>query len=98
MVAGAFSSSVFARLLDAMFVCMRVLVCADPEVKTAIERLPPHEAELRLKRIKRALDLSMKKTYLAEDIAKNEDVWQPYIRHRVELLKAKRQEKIELGE
>ncbi|KAF6002565.1 hypothetical protein F1559_004365 [Cyanidiococcus yangmingshanensis] len=75
-----------------------LIVEADVDVQTALEQLPPIEQELRWKRLKRALDLSMKKTYLAEDIAQQEDVWNPYLRERIALLKQKRQELIESGE
>ncbi|BAM80426.1 cytochrome c reductase subunit 7(VI) [Cyanidioschyzon merolae strain 10D] len=75
-----------------------LLLETDPEVSAALEQLPPAEQELRWKRIKRALDLSMKKTYLAENIAQQEDVWNPYLRERVSLIKQKRQELIESGE
>ncbi|KAK4535397.1 hypothetical protein CDCA_CDCA04G1422 [Cyanidium caldarium] len=74
-----------------------LLLETDPEVQRAIEQLPPAEYALRLKRFKRALDLSMKKTHLAEDIAAKEDVWNPYIRERLALLERKRQQQIEAG-
>jgi ubiquinol-cytochrome c reductase subunit 7 len=75
-----------------------LIIEADPDVSVALEQLPPVEQELRWKRLKRALDLSMKKTYLAEHIAQQEDVWNPYLRERVALLKQKRQELLESGQ
>ncbi|KAA8496238.1 Cytochrome b-c1 complex subunit 7-2 [Porphyridium purpureum] len=65
----------------------------DPEVKKAIEQLPAWEQELRIKRIKRAFDIDIKKTYLAPEIAAKEDIWNPYIRSRVSVLKRERFEK-----
>lgn len=60
----------------------------DPEVKEALSKLPPLEAELRNKRLKRAFDLDIKKTYLSEEAQQQEDVWNPYLRERVARLKA----------
>ena len=48
--------------------------------------------ELRLKRIRRAVDLNLKKTELPDEIAKDVDVWNPYLRRRIELLKKQRLE------
>uniref|UniRef100_A0A7S1T6U0 Cytochrome b-c1 complex subunit 7 n=1 Tax=Compsopogon caeruleus TaxID=31354 RepID=A0A7S1T6U0_9RHOD len=62
----------------------------DPEVKRAIENLPAEEQELRWKRLKRAMDLDLKKTYLHPDMAKEVDVWNPYIRDRIEVMKRER--------
>ena len=39
----------------------------DPVVKEAIRRLPPEEQDLRLFRLKRALDLSLKKSVLPRE-------------------------------
>lgn len=65
----------------------------DPEVKKAIETLSPIEQELRNKRLKRAMDLDIKKTYLTEDVQEKEDVWNPYLSSRMEELKQRRYEK-----
>ncbi|KAI0562228.1 cytochrome c reductase subunit 7(VI) [Gracilaria domingensis] len=65
----------------------------DDEVKHAISKLPPHELEMRNKRLKRAIDLDVKKTYLPEHIQEQEDVWNPYLRKRIEALKQKRVER-----
>ncbi len=65
----------------------------DPEVKEAIKQLSPLEAELRNKRLKRAFDLDIKKTYLTLDVQKEVDVWNPYISSRVAELKQRRLEK-----
>lgn len=64
----------------------------DPEVAKAISQLSDLEMELRLKRIRRAVDLNLKKTELPDEIAKDVDVWNPYLRRRIELLKKQRLE------
>mmetsp|Transcript_539 Transcript_539/g.963 ORF Transcript_539/g.963 Transcript_539/m.963 type:complete len:116 (+) Transcript_539:142-489(+) len=65
----------------------------DPEVAKAIDQLPEWERELRNKRIKRATDLDLKKTYLAPELQAQIDVWNPYIRKRIRVLKEQRLEK-----
>lgn len=65
----------------------------EPEVKKAISQLSPLDVELRNKRIKRAIDLDVKKTYLPTEIQKEEDVWNPYLRQRVDKLKEDRLER-----
>lgn len=65
----------------------------DEEVKHAIATLPPEELEMRNKRLKRALDLDVKQTFLSEDLQQEVDVWNPYLRSRVEALKQKRLER-----
>ncbi|KAK4526329.1 hypothetical protein GAYE_SCF23G4243 [Galdieria yellowstonensis] len=59
----------------------------DPDVKKALEMLPEHEKQLRAKRFIRAFDLSMKKTHLPDEIAQKEDIWNPYLRSRIELIR-----------
>lgn len=65
----------------------------DEEVKHAISTLPPEELEMRTKRLKRALDLDVKQTFLSEDLQQEVDVWNPYLRSRVEVLKQKKLER-----
>eukprot|EP00183_Erythrolobus_madagascarensis_P007270 CAMPEP_0185845652 /NCGR_PEP_ID=MMETSP1354-20130828/1556_1 /TAXON_ID=708628 /ORGANISM="Erythrolobus madagascarensis, Strain CCMP3276" /LENGTH=169 /DNA_ID=CAMNT_0028545655 /DNA_START=159 /DNA_END=668 /DNA_ORIENTATION=- len=65
----------------------------DPEVAKVLKQLPPRELELRQKRLQRAMDLDIKKTYLDPEIAAKEDVWNPYIRSRIAVLKKDRLEK-----
>lgn len=65
----------------------------DDEVKHAISKLSPQELELRNKRLKRAIDLDVKKTFLPEDIQVQEDVWNPYLRTRIAALKEKKLER-----
>lgn len=65
----------------------------DDEVKHALSKLPPEEIELRNKRLKRAMDLDLKKTYLSAELQEKEDVWNPYLRTRVEALKQKQLER-----
>lgn len=69
-----------------------LLLETDPEVAKAVAQLSPLELELRNKRLKRAIDINMKKTALPDDIAKDVDVWNPYIRRRIDVLK---QQKLE---
>lgn len=61
----------------------------DDEVKQALARLSPEEVEMRNKRLKRAIDLDVKKTFLPEDVQAQEDIWNPYLRSRVDHLKQK---------
>lgn len=65
----------------------------DEDVKQALAQLSPEELEMRNKRLKRALDLGLKQTYLAEELQEQEDVWNPYLSSRVEALKQKRLER-----
>lgn len=65
----------------------------DPEVKQALAKLTPLEIELRNKRLKRAFDLDIKKTYLSEDVQEKEDIWNPYLTSRIDKLKQARLEK-----
>jgi ubiquinol-cytochrome c reductase subunit 7 len=65
----------------------------EPEVQRAISQLSPLESELRNKRLKRAFDLDVKKTYLPADLQAKEDVWNPYLRKRVDALKRDRLER-----
>lgn len=45
-----------------------------PEVMEAVRRLPAQEQEERSMRIRRAVDLSFKKTYLPKDMQANHEV------------------------
>lgn len=65
----------------------------DPEVAAAIAQLGPLEVELRNKRLKRAIDLDVKKTYLPTEMQAKEDIWNPYLQKRVDVLKARRLER-----
>lgn len=60
----------------------------DPEVRKTIATMPPEEAELRAKRLTRAIDVDLKKTQLPDAISSKADIWNPYIRSRVGALKA----------
>lgn len=66
----------------------------DPEVARAIDNLPEDERELRNKRLIRAMDLDVKKTYLHPDLAKEIDVWNPYLRSRIEAMKKEKVERL----
>eukprot|EP00171_Calliarthron_tuberculosum_P010358 IDg10358t1 len=92
-VARAYQASVGAELRRYGLRYDDLLNEYDPEVKHALSKLTPLEIELRNKRLKRAFDLDIKKTYLSEDVQEKEDVWNPYLRSRVDMLKAARLEK-----
>lgn len=70
-----------------------LLIEDDDEVKQALSKLSPEEMEMRNKRLKRAIDLDVKKTYLPEDLQAQEDVWNPYLTNRINALKEKKMEK-----
>jgi len=59
----------------------------DPEVRKTIRTMPPEEAELRAKRLTRAIDVDLKKTQLPDPIQAKQDIWNPYIRSRLGALK-----------
>lgn len=65
----------------------------DDEVKQAIASLPPQELEMRNKRLKRAIDLDLKKTYLPQHLQDQQDIWNPYLSTRVKVLKQKKLER-----
>lgn len=92
-IARAYQASVTAELRKFGLRYDDLLNEYDNEVKTALTQLTPEEVEMRNKRLKRALDLSVKQTYLAEDLQDKEDVWNPYLSKRVTALKNKEHEK-----
>mmetsp|Transcript_64915 Transcript_64915/g.153430 ORF Transcript_64915/g.153430 Transcript_64915/m.153430 type:complete len:114 (+) Transcript_64915:58-399(+) len=53
----------------------------DPDVKAALLRLTPQELSDRNKRLKRALDITLKRTYLHPDLQAEaaKVVWEPYL-------------------
>mmetsp|Transcript_3221 Transcript_3221/g.9825 ORF Transcript_3221/g.9825 Transcript_3221/m.9825 type:complete len:120 (+) Transcript_3221:147-506(+) len=55
--------------------------------RRALDMLPEEEKVMREKRIRRAMDLQLKKTYLHPDLQKDVDVWHPYIRSRLPLVR-----------
>lgn len=66
---------------------------SDDEVKHALSMLSPEEMEMRNKRLKRAIDLDVKQTFLPEDLQEKEDIWNPYLSEHIEKLKQKRIER-----
>mmetsp|Transcript_28343 Transcript_28343/g.111275 ORF Transcript_28343/g.111275 Transcript_28343/m.111275 type:complete len:98 (+) Transcript_28343:271-564(+) len=54
----------------------------EPVVAEVLKKLPQEELIMREKRIKRAFDLSIKKTELHPDL-QDYDVWRPYITSRI---------------
>lgn len=93
MAARAYQASVGAELRRYGLRYDDLLNEYDDEVKDALKKLPPDEIEMRNKRLKRAIDLDIKKTYLPEDLQAEQDVWNPYLRERVSALKEKRLER-----
>lgn len=87
--AGAYQANVGAELRRYGLRYDDLLNEYDPEVQKALKQLSPHEVEMRNKRLKRAIDLDIKKTYLSEDVQAQEDIWNPYLSSRVEKLKQK---------
>lgn len=65
----------------------------DDDVREALEKLPQQEKELRYKRLKRAMDLDLKSTFLPENLQEQVDVWNPYLSKRVEEIRRKRLER-----
>ena len=47
------------------------------DVAEALRRLPQEERDLRMQRLKRAMDLSMKHVYLEKDQQKKQTPWKP---------------------
>jgi ubiquinol-cytochrome c reductase subunit 7 len=92
-IAGMYQASVTAELKKYGLRYDDLLNEHDPEVKMAISQLSPLEVELRHKRLKRAIDLDVKKTYLPTELQEKEDVWSPYLRGRVDKLKEGRMER-----
>jgi ubiquinol-cytochrome c reductase subunit 7 len=92
-VAGWYQSAVGAELRRYGLRYDDLLNEKEPDVKAAIAQLSSLEVELRNKRLKRAIDLDVKKTYLPEALQAKEDVWNPYLRDRVAKLKQARLER-----
>lgn len=55
-----------------------------PEVMEAVRRLPAQEQEERSMRIRRAVDLSFKKTYLPKDMQANHEAFKVYLTPAIE--------------
>ena len=70
---------------------------ANLDVAEALKRIPQEERDLRMQRLKRAMDLSMKHIYLDEEMQKKQTPFKWYIRPALEEVEAERDERAALG-
>jgi len=59
----------------------------------ALKRLPPHELQMRARRLKRAMDISFKRKPLPPEIQALQDPMKPYLSPLIEEAKARRIER-----
>ncbi|EXC26026.1 Cytochrome b-c1 complex subunit 7 [Morus notabilis] len=69
----------------------------DLDVKEALNRLPREIVDARHQRLKRAMDLSMKHQYLAEDLQAMQTPFRSYLQEMLALVKRERAEREALG-
>lgn len=69
----------------------------DLDVGEALKRLSPEERDMRAQRLKRAMDLSMKHTYLSAEEQAKQTPFDFYLTPIVERVKAERAERAALG-
>ncbi|GBG71491.1 hypothetical protein CBR_g8907 [Chara braunii] len=69
----------------------------DLDVGEALRRLPQSEVDLRNQRLKRAIDHSMKHTYLTKELQEKQTPYAFYVQDVLEQVKLERQERAELG-
>ena len=67
------------------------------DVAEALRRLPQEERDLRMQRLKRAMDLSMKHVYLEKDQQKKQTPFAWYVKPVLEEVEADRDERAALG-
>jgi ubiquinol-cytochrome c reductase subunit 7 len=67
------------------------------DVAEALRRLPQEERDLRMQRLKRAMDLSMKHVYLDKDQQKKQTPWAWYVTPVLSEVEAERDERAALG-
>jgi ubiquinol-cytochrome c reductase subunit 7 len=67
------------------------------DVAEALRRLPQEERDLRMQRLKRAMDLSMKHVYLDKDQQKKQTPFAWYVTPALEEVEAERDERAALG-
>jgi ubiquinol-cytochrome c reductase subunit 7 len=70
---------------------------ANLDVAEALKRLPQEERDLRMQRLKRAMDLSMKHVYLDKDAQKTQTPFLWYLTPKLEEVEAERDERAALG-
>ena len=66
---------------------------ANLDVAEALKRLPQEERDLRMQRLKRAMDLSMKHVYLDKDAQKTQTPFLWYLTPKLEEVEAERDER-----
>eukprot|EP00882_Tetradesmus_deserticola_P004531 GHRQ01004777.1.p1 GENE.GHRQ01004777.1~~GHRQ01004777.1.p1 ORF type:complete len:121 (+),score=52.64 GHRQ01004777.1:469-831(+) len=69
----------------------------DLDVAEALRRLPDEEVVARNARLKRAMDLSLKGTFLPDELQALQTPFQHYIQPVLKEIKAERQERAQLG-
>jgi|TARA_B110000977_G_scaffold193235_1_gene267904 ubiquinol-cytochrome c reductase subunit 7 len=70
---------------------------ANLDVAEALRRLPQEERDLRMQRLKRAMDLSMKHVYLDKEMQAKQTPLKWYIQPVLEEVEAERDERAALG-
>ncbi|GAB5030435.1 cytochrome b-c1 complex subunit 7-2-like [Nannochloropsis oceanica] len=69
------------------------LFIEDPAVIKAVHHLSPEEQVSRERRIKRAIEISLKKKYLPTDLQKMQTPLKPYLSHALEEVEAEETER-----
>ena len=67
------------------------------DTEEALRRLPQEEVDLRMQRLKRAMDLSMKHVYLPKDMQEKQTPFNFYLQDTLDQVKAERAERASLG-
>lgn len=69
----------------------------DLDIDEALKRIPEEEHQLRLQRLKRAMDLSMKHTYLPKEMQEKQTPFLHYLQEPLQQVQAEAEEKEQLG-
>lgn len=69
----------------------------DLDIDEALKRVPEEEYQLRLQRLKRAMDLSMKHTYLPKEMQEKQTPFLHYLQEPLQQVQAEADEKEQLG-
>jgi ubiquinol-cytochrome c reductase subunit 7 len=67
------------------------------DTEEALRRLPQEEVDLRMQRLKRAMDLSMKHVYLPKDMQEKQTPFSFYLSPTLDEVKGERAERASLG-
>eukprot|EP00741_Cyanophora_paradoxa_P007346 tig00001107_g7106.t1 len=73
------------------------LLIEDEEVLEALKRLPADVLEARNKRVKRAVDLSVKKMYLPSEIQAMQKPWEPYLQDVLAEVRRENRERVAMS-